>query len=168
MSEQKTRVSAMVEGGKASGGPPIGPALGPTGVNVFQVVQKINEVTQPFAGLKVPVTIIVDTIKKTFEIEVGIPPTSALILKEIGAPKGSATPKTQTIGNITIDQLKSIAKAKAGDLTALTMKSAALIIAGTCVSVGVTIEGKPAKEFQQEIKEGKWDQQLNEPLRGKK
>lgn len=165
MSEQKTKVSTMVEGGKASGGPPIGPALGPTGVNVFQVVQKINEVTQPFAGLKVPVTIIVDTVTKTFEVQVGIPPTSALILKEIGAPKGSATPKTQIVGNLSIDQIKSIAKMKAAELTALTMKSAAMIITGTCVSMGVTIEGKPAKEFQQEIRDGKWDNQLNVPFR---
>jgi large subunit ribosomal protein L11 len=111
------------------------------------------------------VTIIVDTVTKTFEVQLGIPPTSALILKEIGAPKGSATPKTQIVGNLSIDQIKSIAKMKAAELTALTMKSAAMIITGTCVSMGVTIEGKPAKEFQQEIRDGKWDNQLNVPFR---
>ncbi|MFX0107252.1 MAG: 50S ribosomal protein L11 [Candidatus Hodarchaeota archaeon] len=155
----------MVEGGKASGGPPIGPALGPTGVNIFQVVTKINEVTQAFAGLKVPVKITVNPNDKSFEVDVGTPPTSALILKEVGQAKGSGEPNTNVIGNLTIDQLKMIAKGKANDLSALTMKGAALIVSGTCVSMGVTIEGKTAKEFQQEIREGAWDAQLDEPLR---
>ncbi len=165
MSEKPITVEAMVEGGKASGGPPIGPALGPTGVNIFQVVTKINEVTAPFSGLKVPVKIIVNPNDKSFEVEVGTPPTSALILKEIGAPKGSGEPNTNIIGDLTLDQLKTIAKGKATDITARDMKAAALIIAGTCVSMGVTIEGKTAKEFQKEVREGVWDEQLAEPLR---
>ena len=165
MSEKPIVVDAMVEGGKASGGPPIGPALGPTGVNIFQVVTKINEITQPFAGLKVPVKIIVNPNDKSFTVDVGTPPTSALILKEIGQPKGSGEPNTNIIGDLTIDQVKSIAKGKASDISALSMKSAALIVSGTCVSMGVTVEGKTAKEFQQEVREGVWDSQLDEPLR---
>jgi large subunit ribosomal protein L11 len=158
-------VEAMVEGGKASGGPPIGPALGPTGVNIFQVVTKINEVTQPFSGLKVPVKITVNPEDKSFTVDVGTPPTSALILKEIGQPKGSGEPKTNIIGNLTIDQLKTIARGKADDLSALSMKGAVLIVSGTCVSMGVTIEGKSAKEFQQDVRDGAWDTQLEEPLK---
>ncbi len=158
-------VEAMVEGGKASGGPPIGPALGPTGVNIFQVVTKINEVTQPFAGLKVPVKVTVNPEDKSFIVDVGTPPTSALILKEIDQAKGSSEPNTNIVGNLTIEQLKTVAKGKAGDLSALDMKGAVLIVSGTCVSMGVTIEGKSAKEFQQEIKSGVWDSQLDEPLR---
>ena len=165
MSENKISIEALVEGGKASGGPPIGPALGPTGVNIFQVVTKINEETQAYAGLKVPVEIIVDQETKQFEIIVGVPPTSALILKEVGAAKGSGEPNTNFVGNITIDQLKAVAKGKANDLSALTMKTAAMIVSGTCVSMGVTIEDKPAKEFQKEVREGTWDAQLDEPLR---
>lgn len=164
MSSQKIIVEALVEGGKASGGPPIGPALGPTGVNIFQVVTKINEVTQPFAGLKVPVRIIVDPESKEFEVEVGTPPTSALILKEIGQEKGSGEPNTNIIGNLTLEQVKTIAKGKASDLSATTMKAAVLIITGTCVSMGVTIEGLPPKDFQQEVRDGKWDSQLDEPF----
>lgn len=165
LSEKPIVVEAMVEGGKASGGPPIGPALGPTGVNIFQVVTKINEVTTPFAGLKVPVTITVNPNDKSFEVDVGTPPTSALILKEIGQPKGSGEPGTNFIGNLTLDQVRTIAKGKASDLSALDMKSAAMIVSGTCVSMGVTIEGKSAKEFQREVREGTWDDQLDEPLR---
>ena len=164
MSQDIITVDAMVEGGKASGGPPIGPALGPTGVNIFQVVQKINEVTEPFTGLKVPVKIIVNQSTKEFEIEVGTPPTSAMILKEIGGEKGSGEPNTNIIGNLTIDQIKNIVKAKATSISALTMKSAAMIISGTCVSMGVTIEGVSAKEFQQQVRDGQWDEQLAGPV----
>ncbi|MGY5876263.1 MAG: 50S ribosomal protein L11 [Candidatus Thorarchaeota archaeon] len=155
----------MVEGGKASGGPPIGPALGPTGVNIFQVVTKINEVTEPFAGLKVPVTITVNPNDKTFTVDVGTPPTSALILKEIGQSKGSGEPNSAIIGNLTLDQVKAIASGKASDLSALTMKGAVMIVVGTCVSMGVTVEDKTAKEFQQDVRDGVWDSQLDESLR---
>jgi len=165
LSEKDVIIEALVEGSKASGGPPIGPALGPTGVNIFQVVTKINEITQPYAGLKVPVRIIVNPNDKSFEIEVGTPPTSALILKEVGVAKGSGEPNTNIVGNVTLDQLKSVAKGKADDLSALTMKAAVMIITGSCGQMGVTIEGKMAKEFQAEVREGTWDAQLNEPLR---
>lgn len=165
LSEQKITVSALVEGGKASGGPPIGPALGPTGVNIFQVVTAINEKTQAFVGLKVPVEIIVDQETKQFEIIVGVPPASALILKEIGVAKGSGEPNTTKVGNITVEQLKEVARAKSADLSALTMKAGAMIVSGTCVSTGVTIEGKEPKEFQQEVRDGVWDEQLAGPLR---
>jgi large subunit ribosomal protein L11 len=164
LSQQEIRVEAIVEGGKASGGPPIGPALGPTGVNIFQVVQKINEATKEFAGLKVPVTIIVDPQSKEFDVEVGIPPTSALILKELDVSQGSGTPNTDYVGDLSIEQVKNVARAKAMDLTALDMKSAAMIVSGTCVSMGVKIEGMTAKEFQQEVRGGKWDEQLDESL----
>jgi large subunit ribosomal protein L11 len=165
LSEKPIVVEAMVEGGKASGGPPIGPALGPTGVNIFQVVTKINEITEPFSGLKVPVTITVNPNDKSFEIEVGTPPTSALILKEVGVAKGSGEPTTKFIGNLTVDQLKSIAKGKESALSAQTMKAAAMIVSGTCGQMGVKIEGKTAKEFQAEVREGTWDAQLDGPLR---
>lgn len=165
LSEKPIIVEALVEGGKASGGPPIGPSLGPTGVNIFQVVTKINEITEPFAGLKVPVKIIVNPNDKSFVIEVGTPPTSALILKEVGVSKGSGEPNTNIVGNLTVDQVKNIAKGKESVLTAQTMKAAVMIVTGSCGQMGVTIEGKTAKEFQTEVREGTWDAQLDGPLR---
>ncbi|MCR4369244.1 MAG: 50S ribosomal protein L11, partial [archaeon] len=74
-------ISALIEGGKATAGAPLGPALGPLGVNIGEIVAKINEKTKSYAGMKVPVTIEVDS-KKHYEITVGSPPTSALITKE--------------------------------------------------------------------------------------
>jgi len=80
-------VEALVAGGKASAGPPLGPALGPLGVNVAQVVAKINEMTKDLNGMQVPVKVTVKS-RTEFEVEVGTPPTSALILKEAGIDKG--------------------------------------------------------------------------------
>src|SRR3989338_3247100 len=77
-------ISLLVEGGKATAGPPLGPSLAPMGVNIGQVVGKINEMTKSFVGMQVPVKVIVDKAKKTFEIEVGKPPVSALIKSELG------------------------------------------------------------------------------------
>lgn len=75
-------VTSLVDGGKATAGPPLGPALGPLGINVGKVVAEINEKTKDFQGMKVPVKIFVDE-KKNFRIEVGVPPASALILKDL-------------------------------------------------------------------------------------
>lgn len=147
----------MVEGGRASPGPPLGPALGPMGVNVVQVVAKINEKTQSFAGMKVPVKVIIDPKTKTFEIKVGTPPTSALLVKEIGVEKGSGAPNTQKVGNISIEQAIKVANMKQDSLMGKDVKMRVLEVIGVCVSSGITVEGKEPKVIQKEIKEGKWD-----------
>ncbi len=153
-------IEVLVEGGKASAGVPLGPALGPMGINVVQVVQKINEKTKSFEGMKVPVKVIVDPKTKAFEIKVGTPPTSSLIFKEIGAEKGSGTPNKSKAGNLTIDQVIKIAGMKQDSLMGKTLKDRAMEVTGVCVSGGVTIEGKDAKVFQKEIRDGKWDAKL--------
>ncbi|MGA2874679.1 MAG: 50S ribosomal protein L11 [Nitrososphaerales archaeon] len=159
MPETKT-VSALVVGGEANAGPPLGPALGPLGVNVMMIVKQINDMTKDYTGMRVPVKVNVETETKKFTVEVGIPSASALIVKESGAPKGSGTPKTVVAGNITVDQLVKIAKVKVSQSYASTVKSSAKEVAGSCVSMGVTIEGKPAKEFLEEVKQNKWDEAL--------
>jgi len=150
-------IEVLVEGGKATAGPPIGPALGPLGINVMQVVKTINEKTKNFEGMKVPVKITVDPKTKQFEIKVGTPPASALILKELGAEKGSSSPRTEKIGNLTMDQVIKIAKMKYDDLLGKDLKRKAKEIVGSCVSIGVTIEGKSPKEVIKEIDEGVYD-----------
>jgi|SRR5579872_4890694 large subunit ribosomal protein L11 len=161
MPETKT-VSALVVGGEANAGPPLGPALGPLGVNVMAIVKEINDKTKDYAGMRVPVKVNVDTETKQFEIEVGIPTAAALIVKESGIPKGSATPKTVVAGNLNIDQLVKIASVKKNQSYGSTTKSVAREVAGTCVSMGVTVEGKSAKEFLQEVSQGNWDEALLE------
>lgn len=154
-------LKVMVDGGKASAGAPLGPALGPTGVNIGEVVAKINEKTAALAGMKVPVTIKINK-NKTFEIEVGLPPISALIKKESKAVKGAANPKTDVMGNLSIAQVVSIAKTKYDKLNAVTMKKCAKEVIGSCDSIGVTIEGMKARDAQKVVDSGKWDAQLSE------
>ena len=156
MSERKV-VKALVGGGQATAGPPLGPALGPLGVNVLAIVNKINEITKHYAGMKVPVEITVDTETKEFEVSVGTPTTSALIVSELRVEKGSKAPKTEKIGNMSMQQVIKITKVKHSGLLARDLKSAVKEILGSCVSMGVTVEQKDPREIQKEIDEGKHD-----------
>ncbi|HQE96923.1 MAG TPA: 50S ribosomal protein L11 [Methanothrix sp.] len=150
-------VEALVPGGKASAGPPLGPALGPLGVNVAQVVAKINEQTKDLNGMQVPVKVIVKS-RTEFEIEVGTPPTSALIIKEMGLEKGSGD-KT-VVGDLSMEQVLKIAKIKRKGLLSKTMKHAASEVIGTAGSMGATIEGVSSKEAQLAVSSGKYDEIL--------
>lgn len=161
MGEKKV-IEALVPGGQATAGPPLGPALGPLGVNVMAIVNRINELTKDFAGMKVPVKITVDVETKEFEVEVGTPTTSALIIKELGIDKGSGDPGKQKVGNLTIQQVIKIAKMKRLELLAKNLKKAAKEILGSCVSMGITVEGKDPREVQREIDEGKYDENFQE------
>ena len=95
---EKKIVELLVSGGQATAGPPLGPALGPLGVNVLAIVNKINELTKDYAGMKVPVKVSVDPETKKFEVSIGTPTTSALIVSELKIQKGSGTPSTQKVG----------------------------------------------------------------------
>jgi len=161
MSEKKV-VEALVGGGQATAGPPLGPSLGPLGVNVLAIVNKINEVTKAYAGMKVPVKVIVDPDTKAFEVEVGTPTTSALIVKELGIEKGSGTPLTQKVGDLKMDLVVKIAKLKQEKLLSKTLKSAVKEVLGVCVSMGVTVEGKEPKDVQKEIDKGAYDDLFKE------
>ncbi len=157
MSEAKKVVEALVAGGQATAGPPLGPALGPLGVNVVAIVNKINEVTKDYAGMKVPVKVLVDIETKDFEVTVGTPTASALIISELKVGKGSSAPNAQKIGNLNMDQLIKIARMKSAELLSTNLKGAVKEVLGSCISMGVTAEGKDPKEVQKEIDEGKYD-----------
>ena len=159
---EKKIVEALVGGGQATAGPPLGPALGPLGVNVLAIVNKINEITKDYAGMKVPVKISVDTDNKEFEVTVGTPTASALLVSELGVSKGSGTPNTDKIGNLTMKQLVKVANMKGADVLGKTLKARVKEILGTGVSMGVTVEGKDPRETQKEIDEGKHDALLAE------
>lgn len=154
-------VEALVSGGSASAGPPLGPSLGPLGVNVKAIIEKINEQTAAFKGMQVPIKVIIDD-KKQFTITVGTPPTSALIIKEAGIEKGSGTPNTVTVGNITAKQAVKIAKMKKSDSLAKSLKNTVKEIVGTCVPLGVTFEGLKPKEAIAAINSGKFDPEFSE------
>lgn len=157
---KKETVEALVEGGKASAGPPIGSSLGPLKVNVAQVVSQINTKTAAFKGMKVPVKIIVDTETKEFEIEIGTPPVSQLIKKEINVELGSGEPNVSKVGVISIEQTIKIAKMKESSLLTNNLKQAVKTVVGSCQSMGVLVEEKEPKQVIKEINEGKYDSEI--------
>ena len=140
MGEQK--ISSLVTGGAASAGPPLGPALGPLGVNIMEVINAINDKTKDFEGMKVPVTVAVDTDTKKYQIEIGIPSAAALIMKEAGIQKGSGASGTEWAGDVTMDAIIKVANTKLEKSYASSLKSVAKTIIGTCLALGVKIEGK--------------------------
>ncbi|CAJ38244.1 50S ribosomal protein L11 [Methanocella arvoryzae] len=154
-------VEVLVPGGKANPGPPLGPALGPLGINIKKVVDEINNKTKDYNGMTVPVKVIVDA-SRNFTVEVGTPPTSALVLSELKLEKGSGTPNTNFIGSLTIEQAIKVAQMKRDAMLSYTLKNAVKEVAGTCVSLGVMIEGKKPKEFIAEVNAGKYDDKLSE------
>ena len=146
-------VEALVDGGRASAGPPLGPALGPKGVNIGKVIEAINEKTKAYSGMKVPVKILIKD-DKSFDIKVGTPPMSALIKGELGIDVGAHNARTEKVGNLTIEQAKKIVEMKGDDLLGATLEARLCEVAGNCVAMGVTIDGKDAKTFTKDIKSG--------------
>ena len=152
----------IVNGGKATGGPPIGPALGPLGINTMQVVAKINEETAEYDGLPVPIEVTIDTDTKAFTVTVGMLTTFALISQVTGIKKGSSTPNTDLVADMSFEDLVGIAKKKRPGIYAASLKKAASEVLGTCQSAGVTVDGRPAGEVQEAIRAGEYDSQLAE------
>lgn len=155
-------IEILIDGGKATPGPPLGPAIGPLGINMMQVVEQINQKTVDFEGMKVPVKIIVDTSTKDFEVTVGTPPTTALIMDELKIEKGSQDPGMDKVADLKIEQALKVARMKFDALLSADYKSATKEVVGTCVSMGITVEGKDPREVQKEISDGVYDDKLVE------
>jgi len=132
------------------------------GVNVLQIVNKINDLTRSYAGMKVPVKVHVDVDDKSFDVEIGTPTTSALIVKELGVEKGSGTPKATKVGNLSLEQIVKLAGMKRPDSYAKTTIAAVKEVAGACVSMGVTIDSKEPKEFIKDLDKGVYQKALIE------
>lgn len=155
----KQTVDAMVEGGKASAAPPLGPALGPLGINIGQVISEINKKTADFKGVQVPVKIVVDE-SKNVTITVGTPPASALIKQEAHIEKGSGSPESDLVADLKIEQVIKIAKMKQDNLSGRDMFAMVKEIAGTCNSMGIMIEGKRAVHTIHDINSGQFDAEI--------
>ena len=141
-------------------GPALSQKLGPLGINMSLVLQKINDATKNFKGMKVPVEIDVNPTTKNVEIKVFSPPTSELLKKEIGVEKGSGTQNKIKVGNLSIEQIISVAQTKQGNMLSRDLKAAVKNVVGTCVSLGILIENKHPNEIQKEIDEGKYDKEI--------
>jgi large subunit ribosomal protein L11 len=157
----KDVVEALVEGGKATAAPPLGPALGPMGVNIGKVVADINKKTEAFKGMQVPVKISIDKETKEYDISVGTPPASALIKKESGVEKGAANPKLEKVADLRIVQIIKIAKMKEDSLLGKDLKQKVKEVLGTCQSMGMLVEGVPAHEAIDMVNAGKFDKEIS-------
>jgi len=156
------QIKLLVEGGSMKPGPVLSQKLGPIGLNISQVIQKVNDVTKDFNGLKVPVELDVNASTKEFKVKVFSPSVSELLKKELGIEKGSGMQKKVQVANISIEQIISIAKAKLPNLLCKDLKAAVKTVIGSCVSLGILIENKPASEVEQQIDEGKYDNEIQE------
>ena len=156
----KEQVEVLIEGGKATAAPPLGPALGPLGVNIGQVVSEINKKTADYKGMQVPVKVEVDTETKQFTISIGTPPASGLIKKEAGIKKGAHNPLTEKVADLKIEQIIKIAKMKQDALLGKDMKSMVKEIIGTCQSMGILVEGMPAHDAIIAVNEGRFDKEI--------
>jgi len=154
------QIKLLVDGGSMAPGPALSQKLGPAGINISQVIQKVNDSTKNFQGLKVPVELDVDMSTKTFEVKVFSPPVSELLKRELGIAKGSGTQKKVTMYNASIEQIISVAKTKLPNMLAKNLKAAVKTVVGTCGSLGVLVENKTALEVEREIEEGKYDSEI--------
>jgi large subunit ribosomal protein L11 len=132
------------------------------GVNIMQIVADINKQTGDYKGTPVPVDVFIDTDTREFKVKVGMLSTFALLTQAAGVSKGSGTPHSAKVGNLSFEQLVGVAKKKKAGLYAASLKAAAREVLGTCVSMGVTVDGKSPKEVQELIKGGAYDAQLKE------
>jgi len=156
------QIKILVEGGAMKPGPALSQQLGPAGINIGQVISKVNEETANFKGLSVPVILDVNTTTKDFTVSVLSPPMSGLLKKEIGIAKGSATQGKLQIANASIEQIINVANQKLPSLLCRDLKAAVKTAVGTCVSLGVLVESKNASEIGADIDEGKYDKEINE------
>ena len=153
-------IRAQIEGGKASPAPPLGPALKDAGLNVDEVIAKINEITKPYQGLTVEVKIVVDLDTKNYRIELGLPTTTSLLLKFAGASEPSGDPMHKKVGDIKLEDVIRVAILKKPDLNTKSLKAAVKTILGTARAIGLTVNGKDPKEVVREIEQGVYDELL--------
>ncbi len=156
------QIKLLADGGAMKPGPALSQKLGPAGIPINQVIQKVNEATSDFPGLKVPVELDIDVKTKKFEVKIFSPPVSGLLKKELGVAKGSGLQTKNVIGNASIEQIISVAKTKMQNLLCKDLKSAVKVVVGTCVSLGILIENKPAKEIEKDIDNGKYDKEISQ------
>ncbi len=155
-------IKILADGGNMKPGPSLSQKLGPLGMNMGEIISKINEATKEMQGLKVPVELNINPKTKKFDIQVFSPPVSELLKKELGIEKGSGEQKKLQVANASIEQIILVAKTKLQNLLAKDLKSAVKSVVGTCGSLGILIEGKSATKIEKEIDSGKYDKQISE------
>ena len=132
------QIKLQIEAGKATPAPPVGPALGSSGVNIMQFVKEFNDRTASQTGFIIPVVITVYK-DKSFDFITKVPPVAVLIKKAANIQKGSGKPNKDKVAKITKEQVKAIAEQKMPDLNAASLETAMSMVAGTARSMGVVV-----------------------------
>lgn len=158
------KVKLIVDGGAMQPGPAVAQQLGPMGINLGKVIADVNKATIGFKGVKVPVEIDVDAKTKVYDIKVFSPPVAELIKKELGLEKGSGEALKTKVGNIALERIISIAQTKMSGLLAKDLKKAVKLVVGTCVSMGIMVDNKEAKEIEADIDAGKYDKEISQEI----
>jgi len=157
-------IKLLVDGGSMKPGPTISQKLGPLGINIGKVISDINEATKNFDGLKVPVELDVNVKAKSFKVHVLSPPISELLKKELTIEKASGAMKKIKVGNLSIEQIIKVTKVKYPNMLAKSMKAAVKTVLGSCVSLGILVESKEAKEIITEINNGTYDNEIKNEI----
>lgn len=154
-------IKILAEGGSMKPGPALSQKLGPAGINIGQVISKVNDATKNFKGMKVPVELDVNPSTKEFEVKVFSPPVSELLKKELKIEKGSGLQNQVKVANASIEDIIKVAITKFPNMLCNDLKTAVKTVAGSCVSLGILIENKSPLEIEQDINEGKYDKEIN-------
>jgi large subunit ribosomal protein L11 len=156
------KINLLIDGGNMKPGPAVAQQLGPMGINMSKVISEVNEATNEFKGMKVPVELDVDEKTKEFTIHTSSPPTSELLKKELGLEKGSANHSEVKMGNASIEDMIKIAKIKLGNMLDRDLKAAVKSVLGTSASVGILVENENPNNLIANVNEGKFDSEINE------
>ena len=160
-------IELLVEGGKAAPGPSTAPKLSALKLNVGEIFAKINQLTKQFEGMDVPVKIIVDKQTRKYEIEIGLPPTSSLLKKEVGIEIAKITREEKEkgkkwVGNISFEKVLKVTKMKEKELEGKNLKSKVKQVLGTCLSLHLLVDNKDPREVIKEIDQGVYDKYFEE------
>ncbi len=150
-------VKLLVEGGNMKPGPAIAQQLGPMGINIGQVISDVNDKTQGFTGINVPVVLNVDGKTKEYVITVMSPPTSELLKKELGISKASGNRLKVKVGNLAFERVIFVALQKHDNMLSNEFLSSVKSVLGTCQSMGILVDNKEIKEIMDDFEDGKYD-----------
>lgn len=139
MKKLKAKVKLIIEGGKATPAPPLGPSLAQYGINIGEFCNKFNQATKDMQGVQIPVEVYIYE-DRTFDFVLKKPPISYLIKRELGIEKGAHEPGKETVGRLTKEQIRKIAEEKLPDLNTQDIEKAINTVKGVARSMGVLFE----------------------------
>lgn len=157
------QIKLLIDGGEMQPGPALSQKLGPAGINIAQVIQKVNDATKNFKGMKVPVEIDIDKAKE-IHVHVSSPPMAELLKKELGIEKGSGMQKKTKMANASIEQIISVSKTKLPNLLSRNLEMAVKSTLGTCITLGILVESKHPRDVIREIERGQYKKEISQEI----